>query len=97
MTESPDDVAPLFPLALAPVGSGMHRVLDASGRHVGNLKSIQGQWKFKAVGYAPDGAVEPGGGPFTHRHNALVEQPGAETLAAVLRQNAPSPTTNGPA
>ena len=36
----------------------------------GNLKLINGVWKFKAIGYDPNGDVIPGGGPLTDRHNA---------------------------
>ena len=35
----------------------------------GNLKLINGVWKFKAIGYDPNGDVIPGGGPLTDRHN----------------------------
>ena len=49
-------------------------VVDAAGLHVGNLKLIQGQWKFKAVGYLPDGSLIPGGGPLTERHNQVFDQ-----------------------
>ena len=37
---------------------------------MGNLKLINGVWKFKAIGYDPNGDVIPGGGPLTDRHNA---------------------------
>jgi hypothetical protein len=44
------------------------------GLHVGNFKWIQGQWKFKAVGYGPSGQVIPGGGPLTARHNTTLAE-----------------------
>ena len=47
------------------------RVLDAAGHHVGNLKWIGGVWKFKAIGQDSSGAVIPGGGPLTDRHNTV--------------------------
>ena len=47
----------------------MVRVLDSRGECVGHLKRIGGEWKFKAIGYDADGAVIPGGGPLTDRHN----------------------------
>ena len=47
------------------------RVLDATGHHVGNLKWIHGVWKFKAIGYDASGAVIPGGGTLTDRHNTV--------------------------
>ena len=48
----------------------VYRVLVEQGEHVGNLKFINGIWKFKAIGYDPNGDVIPGGGPLTDRHNA---------------------------
>ena len=54
------------------VGAGVCRVVDATGQHVGNLKWIRGAWKFKAIGQDASGAVVPGGGPLTDRHNTVV-------------------------
>jgi len=51
--------------------NGACRVLDAMGRHVGNLKWIRAVWKFKAIGYDASGAVIPGGGPLTDQHNTV--------------------------
>jgi hypothetical protein len=56
---------------ISPPDASACRVLDAEGRHVGTLKGIQGQWKFKAIGYDAQGAVIPGGGPLTDRHNMV--------------------------
>ncbi|MES2944976.1 MAG: hypothetical protein V4772_19085 [Pseudomonadota bacterium] len=56
-------------LTLNPINSQVFSVLTAEGEHVGNLKRIGGQWKFKAIGYEADGSVVPGGGPLTDRHN----------------------------
>ena len=47
------------------------QVIAARGEHVGNLKRIGGVWKFKAIGYAADGGVIPGGGPLSDRHNTV--------------------------
>ena len=44
-------------------------VFSSQGEHVGNLKLIGGAWKFKAIGHDASGAVIPGGGPLTGRHN----------------------------
>ena len=63
---------------------GVFRVIDAQGLHVGNLKQIAGQWKFKAVGYTPEGALVPGGGPLTGRHNQPVSRPDSACVAAAL-------------
>lgn len=46
-----------------------YRVLTEQGDHVGNLKFINGIWKFKAIGYDQNGDVIPGGGTLTDRHN----------------------------
>jgi hypothetical protein len=45
-----------------------------SGLHVGNFKRLNGQWKFKAIGYGPSGQVMPGHGPLTDRHNACFDR-----------------------
>jgi hypothetical protein len=54
---------------LKPLNEGVCELHDPSGLHVGNFKWIQGQWKFKAIGYGPGAQVVPGGGPLTDRHN----------------------------
>jgi hypothetical protein len=56
------------------VNNSIYALHNPAGMHVGNLKWIQGQWKFKAVGYEPSGLVIPGGGPLTDRHNATFDQ-----------------------
>ena len=60
---------PLNKLTLSRSDEHVYRVLSDQGEHVGNLKLINGVWKFKAIGYAPNGDVIPGGGPLTDRHN----------------------------
>jgi hypothetical protein len=79
----PNDTA--APLTLVPLNTGVCQVLDANGQWVGNLKLIAGRWKFKAIGHGPQGEVVPGGGPFTHRHNAVFERLDAEEVSACLR------------
>ena len=54
------------------------------GEHVGNLKLIGGVWKFKAIGYAADGGVVPGGGPLTERHNTTFAVPDQAQVSATL-------------
>ena len=61
--------SPLAPLILNPLNDSVCLVLGANGQHVGNLKYINGIWKFKAIGYDAHGDVLPGGGPLTERHN----------------------------
>lgn len=58
-------------LTLSPLNEGIYRVLDRQGQHLGNLKRINGQWKFKAIGYGSGGELLPGGGPLTDRHNTV--------------------------
>ncbi|MBA4266406.1 MAG: hypothetical protein C0453_15105 [Comamonadaceae bacterium] len=72
------------PLSLESVNSGVSRVLDSQAQHVGNLKYIGGQWKFKAVGYTEQGALVPGGGPLTARHNQVFARPDAHEVGAGL-------------
>ena len=56
-------------LTLNRLNNDVYLVLSDQGEHVGNLKLINGVWKFKAIGYDPKGDVIPGGGPLTDRHN----------------------------
>jgi hypothetical protein len=79
-----------YPLALAPEQTGLCRVLDAQGLHVGNLKLIGAVWKFKAIGYGADGELMPGGGPLTERHNARFDKLDAAEINAVLGRSKPS-------
>ncbi len=81
---------------LHPLDAGTCRVLDADERHVGTLKWIRGQWKFKAIGYEADGSVVPGGGPLTDRHNTVFDSLDEAALAAGLAAGlAPDPTCGG--
>jgi hypothetical protein len=71
-------------LTLSQVNDGVYRVLTGPGLHVGNLKLIGGQWKFKAIGYGAGGEVFPGGGPLTGRHNTVFAAPDEAVITAVL-------------
>lgn len=71
-------------LNLRPLNACVLAVQTAEGAHVGNLKRIGDVWKFKAVGYDPDGAVEPGGGPLTGQHNTVFSSPDADAVNARL-------------
>lgn len=77
-------------LTISPVNDGVYRVLDARRGHVGNLKRIGGQWKFKAIGYGPNGQLIPGGGPLTEQHNTSFAAPDAEIVSATLMQSRPA-------
>lgn len=56
-------------LTLSRYNDRVYCVLADQSEHVGNLKFINGVWKFKAIGYYRNGDVIPGGGPLTDRHN----------------------------
>lgn len=71
-------------LQLHPVNADVFAVHSADGAHVGNLKRVGAVWKFKAVGYEPDGSVVPGGGPLTDRHNAAFTAPDPDAVNATL-------------
>ncbi|MFT5533663.1 MAG: hypothetical protein ACI8WM_003418 [Burkholderiaceae bacterium] len=71
-------------LVLEPVSDAVFRVLTEQGLHVGNLKLAQGVWKFKAIGYDQRGAVLPGWGPLTDRHNTVLAFPDTALVNAVL-------------
>jgi hypothetical protein len=62
------------PSLLTPQTEGVCALHDPSGLHVGNFKWVNGQWKFKAVGYGPAGQVLPGHGPLTDRHNTRFDR-----------------------
>lgn len=62
----------------------IYRVVHNEQGHIGNLKFANGAWKFKAIGYEPDGRVIPGGGPYTHRHNLELAVPDADALGSAL-------------
>lgn len=71
-------------LTLSFVNANVYSVHLAEGAHVGNLKRIGALWKFKAVGYDASGSIEPGGGPFTNRHNTVLSAPDVLELNARL-------------
>jgi hypothetical protein len=59
---------------LIKLNDGIYALHDLAGLHVGNFKWINGQWKFKAIGYGSVGELLPGGGPLTDRHNTPFAQ-----------------------
>ena len=69
-------------LTLTAVNANVYGVHAPDGLHVGNLKRINGLWKFKAIGHDADGAVIPGGGPLTDWHNTVLACLDATALAA---------------
>lgn len=69
---------------LRPINTQVLSVHAADGTHVGNLKRVGVVWKFKAIGYDPDGSVVPGGGPLTERHNVWLDHPDAALLTQRL-------------
>ncbi|TXH89453.1 MAG: hypothetical protein E6Q78_07400 [Rhodoferax sp.] len=71
-------------LQLRPTNADVFAVHSADGAHVGNLKRVGAVWKFKAVGYEPDGSVVPGGGPLTGRHNTVFTAPDPDAVNAAL-------------
>jgi hypothetical protein len=71
-------------LTVVKINDSVCRVFDSRGLHVGNLKLIDGRWKFKAVGYDQKGAVIPGGGPLTDRHNVQFATTDAAVVSSVL-------------
>lgn len=77
-------MAAVKPLTLSKVNDGVYRVLAGQDGHVGNLKLIGGQWKFKAIGYGHQGEVIPGGGPLTDRHNTTFAALDEPLIAAAL-------------
>ena len=74
----------MFKLTLSRSNEHVYRVLVDQGQHVGNLKLINGVWKFKAIGYDPNGDVIPGGGPLTARHNTTFAALDEALISATL-------------
>ena len=74
-------------LTLSRSNDHVYLVLSDQGKHVGNLKLINGVWKFKAIGYAPNGDVIPGGGPLTDRHNTTFIAPDKALISATLARS----------
>ncbi len=72
----------MTPSLLVRINDGTYALHDGNRLHVGNFKWINGQWKFKAMGYGPEGQVIPGGGPLTDRHNTLFAQLDEATIRA---------------
>ena len=71
-------------LTLSRFNERVYRVLTTGVKHVGNLQYSNGQWKFKAVGYDPDGEILPGWGLLTDWHNTVVAAPDEELLNELL-------------
>jgi len=71
-------------IALRRRSEHVYRVVHAELGHVGNLQLAAGLWKFKAIGYESGGSLVPGGGPFTERHNAALQEPDAAALEQAL-------------
>ena len=67
---------------LKPLNEGVCALHDPSGLHVGNFKWVNGDWKFKAIGYGPSGQVMPGHGPLTDRHNTRFDRLEEATIRA---------------
>ena len=71
-------------LTLSRLNHSVYRVLSDQGLHVGNLKFINGLWKFKAIGYEPNGDIIPGWGPLTELHNTAFVAPDEALINARL-------------
>ncbi len=74
----------MYKLTLSRINDGVYCVLAGQDEHVGNLKFINGIWKFKAIGYEKNGDVIPGGGPLTDRHNTTFDALDVDLLNAKL-------------
>jgi hypothetical protein len=71
-------------LSLGRLNDSAYRVVTDQGLHVGNLKLIGGMWKFKAIGYDPNGDILPGWGPLTAFHNTTFAVPDQALINATL-------------
>jgi hypothetical protein len=73
-----------LPLKLCPINDGAQFVITAQGVVMGQIKRINGTWKFKALWLDEDGDWVPGGGPLTDRHNATLDSTKAQDWQARL-------------
>jgi hypothetical protein len=73
-----------LPLKLRPISDGAQFVITAQGVVMGQIKRINGTWKFKALWLDEDGDWVPGGGPLTDRHNATLDSTKAQDWQARL-------------
>lgn len=73
-----------LPLKLRPINDGAQFVITAQGVVIGQIKRINGTWKFKALWLDEDGDWVPGGGPLTDRHNATLDSTKAQDWQARL-------------
>lgn len=71
-------------LTLKRLSEQLVQVQSPAGELLGHLKLIGGIWKFKAIGFAADGGVIPGGGPLTHRHNTVFQTLDEALVSAAL-------------
>ena len=74
-------------LTLRRLNDSVYRVLVDQGEHVGNLKFINGIWKFKAIGYEQNGDVIPGGGSLTELHNTAFDTLDEALISAKLARS----------
>jgi len=77
------DVSDL-PLKLRPINDGAQYITTANGVVMGQIKRINGTWKFKALWRDEVGDWVPGGGPLTDRHNTTLDSTKAQYWQARL-------------
>lgn len=73
-----------LPLILRPINDGAQFITTAEGVVMGQIKRINGTWKFKALWRDEVGDWVPGGGPLTDRHNATLDNTNARDWQALL-------------
>jgi hypothetical protein len=75
-----------LPLKLRPINDGAQFITTAKGVVMGQIKRINGTWKFKALWRDEVGDWVPGGGPLTNWHNATLDSTNAQDWQVVLTQ-----------
>lgn len=73
-----------LPLQLRPINDGAQFVTSVNGVILGQIKRINGTWKFKALWLDEEGDWVPGGGPLTDRHNVTLDSTVAQDWQALL-------------
>ena len=84
-----------LPLQLHPVSAGVQQVRSVHGEVFGQIKWIDGRWKFKALWRDAEGDWVPGGGPLTTCHNTTLDSACLAQWQLVLTKGVNDSSTDG--